>query len=121
MREYLSVTKAIADASRARILKLLERKPLCLCQIVAVLGLRPSTVSKHLAILRKAGLIEFKKTGKWVFNALSQQNSNTYNQTVLALFRAWLNEDNMVKQDRSKLDRILRIPLEKLCKRQTTS
>jgi len=116
MREYLAVTKAISDASRARILKLLERKPLCVCQIVAVLGLRPSTISKHLSILRQAGLVEDRKSGKWVYYALSQESVNVFNQTALALFKSWLNEDKKVIEDRAKLDRILRMPLEVVCK-----
>ena len=117
MREYLSVAKGIADASRARILKLLERRPLCVCQIVAVLGLRPSTVSKHLSILRDAGLVGDRKTGKWVHYALSQENANPFSQTALALFRAWLNDDRQVLADRLKVERVLRVPLEKICKR----
>ena len=116
MREYLTVTKAISDASRVRILKLLERKPLCVCQVVAVLGLRPSTVSKHLSILRQAGLVEDRKSGKWVYYALSQESVNPFNQTALALFKSWLNEDKKVIEDREKLDRILRMPLEVVCK-----
>jgi len=117
MREYLAVTKAISDASRARILKLLERKPLCVCQIVAVLELRPSTISKHLSILRQAGLVEDRKSGKWVYYALSQENVNAFNQTALALFKSWLNEDRKVLEDRAKLERVLQMPLEEVCRR----
>ena len=116
MREYLAVTKAMADASRARILKLLEMKPLCVCQVVGVLGLRPSTVSKHLSILRQAGLVEDRKSGKWVYYGLCQQNLNPFNQTILALLKAWLNDDKKVQADREKLQRILRLPLEQVCR-----
>jgi DNA-binding transcriptional ArsR family regulator len=116
MREYLAVAKAIADSSRARILKLLEAKPLCVCQIVAVLGLRPSTVSKHLSILRQAGLVEDEKSGKWVRYALARENVNAFNQTALALLKAWLNDDKRVLSDREKLKRVLALPLEEVCK-----
>jgi DNA-binding transcriptional ArsR family regulator len=119
MRDYLTVTKAISDGSRARILKLLEVKPLCVCQIVAVLGLRPSTVSKHLSILRQAGLVEDKKAGKWVYYWLSSENVNAFNQTVLALMRSWLNEDKKVQSDRKRLEEILQLPLEEVCRMRT--
>lgn len=55
LREYQAVLKAAADANRARILKMLEGGELCVCQIVAVLGLSASTVSKHLSLLRGGG------------------------------------------------------------------
>ena len=116
MREYLAVVKAISDGSRVRILKLLERKPLCVCQIVAVLGLRPSTVSKHLSILRQAGLVEDRKDRKWVYYGLSRENVNPFSQTALALLRAWLNDDRKVMADRDCLQRVLQLPLEEVCK-----
>lgn len=116
MRDYLAVAKAVADSSRARILKLLEAKPLCVCQIVAVLGLRPSTVSKHLSILKRAGLVSASKSGKWVIYALSRENASPFNQIVLGLLRAWLNDDGRVCTDRKKLNRVLQRPLDKVCR-----
>ena len=60
------VAKAVADPSRVRILKLLEGGELCVCQITAVLDLAAGTVSKHLAALRTAGLLQQRKDGKWL-------------------------------------------------------
>ena len=51
MREFLEAAKALADANRVRALLALEGGELCVCQIVALLGLAPSTVSKHLSVL----------------------------------------------------------------------
>ena len=61
MREVLAVTKALADESRVRALIALTSGPLCVCQIAELLQLAPSTVSKHLAILRLGGLVESEK------------------------------------------------------------
>ena len=65
MRPYLSITKALGDEARARALMSLADGELCLCQIVEVLGLSPSTVSKHMSILQQAGLVERRKDGRW--------------------------------------------------------
>ncbi len=66
MREFTKIFKALSDEGRLRILNLLSQKPLCVCEITAVLNLAISTVSKHLSILREAGYIIDQKEGKWV-------------------------------------------------------
>jgi ArsR family transcriptional regulator len=113
----MQIAKALADANRVRILVFLAQSELCLCQIIEMLGLAPSTVSKHLSILRQAGLVEDNKSGKWVYYSLSRENVNPFNQTALALFRSWLNDDKRVVADRVRLDHVLRMPLEEVCKR----
>src|SRR5512136_842487 len=70
MRELLAITNALADGSRVRALLALTHGQLCVCQIVELLQLAPSTVSKHLSILRQADLVESRKEGRWMFYAL---------------------------------------------------
>lgn len=67
MAAALQVTKALADRQRVRILMMLRPGELCVCQIVEVLALAPSTVSKHLSILSAAGLVEVRKDGRWMY------------------------------------------------------
>ena len=62
----LSITKALADEGRLKIILMLGKKELCVCHIVDGLALAPSTVSKHISILEAAGLIETSKVGRWV-------------------------------------------------------
>jgi len=62
--------KAVGDRTRLRILALLQQGPLCVCQLVEILGLSQPTVSKHLSTLGAAGLVEDEKRGKWVFYRL---------------------------------------------------
>ena len=64
MRETLRVTKALSDLQRVRILMLLRGGELCVCQIVEVLALAPSTISKHLSLLSAAGLVDWRKSRK---------------------------------------------------------
>ena len=70
MREFMSVTKALADPNRVRILLALRRGELCVCQITELFGFAPSTISKHLSILHHAGLILSRKTERWVYYRL---------------------------------------------------
>ncbi len=65
MREFMNLTKALADEDRVWALIILKDRELCVCQIIALLGLAPSTVSKHMAILRQAWLVESRKEGRW--------------------------------------------------------
>jgi len=66
MKTQLKVFKALSDKNRLTIVKILEVKPMCVCEITAALDLAPSTVSKHLSLLNEAGLIQDLKDGKWV-------------------------------------------------------
>ena len=66
MRHIEKIFKALADRNRLRILKMLEARPLCVCEITAVLGIAQSSVSRHLGILREAGLVDDKKEGQWM-------------------------------------------------------
>ena len=71
MREFMAAAKALADENRVRVLLFLRGgKELCLCQIVEMLGLAPSTVSKHMAVLYQAGLVESRKEGRWIYYRL---------------------------------------------------
>ena len=64
MREFMAVTKALADENRVRALMLLTHGELCLCQIIEMLRLAPSTVSKHMAVLKQASLVQARKRGR---------------------------------------------------------
>ena len=116
IKEYTKVFKALADKSRARILKLLEEHELCVCQIREVLGLKQSTVSKHLSVLRNAGLVEARRNGTWAFYSLSRRRQNDFDQSELGLMRNWLNNDPLIEFDRKKLEEVLKIDVRELCR-----
>ncbi len=67
MKEIVAITKALADEGRIRCLAALRERELCVCQLIELLELAPSTVSRHMSILRQAGLVESRKTGRWVY------------------------------------------------------
>ena len=115
MRDLETVLKAVADPGRTRIVKLLEQGELCVCQIQAVLALAPSTVSKHLSILRNAGLVEDRKEGRWIHYRIAGKSRNPYAAPVLAALRGKLDLEERIAEDRRRLKRVLAVPVEKLC------
>lgn len=93
------VFKALSDSNRLRILKMLQVKAMAVCEITSILKLAPSTVSNHLAILRDAGFIEDEKDGKWVNYRLSGEYLEKYVSELAPLFKEWLEDDPVVKDD----------------------
>ena len=67
MREFMAITKALADENRVRVLLALQGGELCVCQITELFGLAASTISKHLSILYQAGLVDSRKDGRWIY------------------------------------------------------
>jgi arsenate reductase/ArsR family transcriptional regulator len=87
LETFETVSKAVADLSRVRILKLLEGGELCVCQITAVLKLAPGTVSKHLSVLKTAGLLQHRRDGKWVYYRLAERERNPCARKFLGVRR----------------------------------
>lgn len=110
MRVHLKIFKALSDRNRLRVVKMLEIKSMCVCEITSVLNLAPSTVSKHLNLLQEAGLIQSSKKGKWVDFHLPVQSSLPLVSQMLRNLRRELNEDPQVVEDSQnaqKVDRTL--------------
>ena len=114
MRELIKVFKAVADKNRMRVLKMLERKTMCVCEIAAVLGITQPSASKHLSILKDAGLISDKRNGQWIDYSLSEEKVNIYAPVMQAVIKGWENEDPVVENDRKKMMTLVR---EELCKK----
>jgi ArsR family transcriptional regulator len=102
------VFKALGDPNRIRIIKMLEVRELCVCEVRAVLGLSTSTVSKHLSILRDADLIVDSKDGKWVNYKLNERSDLTLVRAQVALMKNSFKDDEHVRSDRKKLHSVSR-------------
>lgn len=103
MRKLSKMFKALSDPNRIRIMKMLELRPLCVCEITEVLKLASSTVSKHLSILRDAELILDQKEGKWVYYRLNDNKSELYAGEMVQLMRQWLSDSSLVVLDHKAL------------------
>ena len=119
MKEFMNVAKALSDESRVRLLMFLRGGELCVCQIVDVLGLAPSTVSKHMAILVQAGLVDFRKDGRWRYYRLSEQASSVAVRSALEWLRASLEGTSIVREDMKRVKRTLKKDIKTLCERYT--
>ncbi len=103
MESFILLSKAISDPTRVRVLKLLEGGELCVCEIMAVLGLVQSTASKHLNILKMAGLVESRKGGTWSYYRLAEK-SREHNRDFLKFISRHLNEDEVITEDKKFLN-----------------
>ena len=101
------MTKALADAQRVRILMLLQGGERCVCQIVEVLALAPSTISKHLSILDAAGMVESRKEGRWAYYRLPGREAAPAVRGGLRWLQAALGADEVVRRDRAALRRVV--------------
>jgi len=100
MKAYVKVAKALGDPARVKILKMLEIKDMCVCEVQAVLGLAQSTVSKHLKVLEEAGLVEWRRVGPWVNYCLAQRDESPAGRQ-LALLAESLNDTNEILEARA--------------------
>lgn len=105
MDELIKIYKALSDENRIRILKMLELKKLCVCEIKEILQLATSTVSKHLSILRNANLIKSEKDGKWVNYLLNDKEKDELVQIHLKILSTQLTEDKTILEDKKQIEK----------------
>ena len=114
MKAFLKVMRALSDPNRVKIIKMLQHKVMCVCEIQAALQIAQPSVSKHLKILEEAGLVTFHKDGMWVNYQLSDGRHSPYVASLLGNLRHWLEDDSEVTEIVGQLPSIRR---ENLCKR----
>jgi DNA-binding transcriptional ArsR family regulator len=116
LSQLTQVHKALGHPARLRVLAMLRGGDLCVCQLTAVLGMAPSTVSAHLADLRLAGLVVERKEGRWVHYRLATDPAVAGG----ALESVWqgLEGDPQVLGDREILQRLRAVPVVELCRAQ---
>jgi DNA-binding transcriptional ArsR family regulator len=117
MFDFMNIAKALSDENRVRILMALNgRDELCVCQLIDMLQLAPSTVSKHLFILRNARLVLGRKEGRWMYYRL---NTDVVAPEAVAGALSWVirsvADDPRVREDDERLNAILSQPPESKC------
>jgi DNA-binding transcriptional ArsR family regulator len=119
MRDFLYITKALADENRLRMLMALQRGEECVCRITELMGLAMSTVSKHLSILYQAGLVNARKEGRWIYYSLPGKSAPTAAREALAWVRRSLEGNEQIVEDEKRMKKVLAMDLSELCKRQS--
>lgn len=118
MREFMSLSKALADANRVRMVLALRKGELCACQLTELFGLAPSTMSKHLSILYQARLVNTRKDGRWVYYSLPGKEAPAPVRTALEWVKVSLATDPQAAADAKRLKQVLKIDPTELCRKQ---
>lgn len=117
MRELLDTAKALNDATRLRALLALEGGELCLCQLIALFDLAPSTISKHMALLERAGLVARRKAGRWQYFRLAGAEAPPMARKALRWVLEALRERPGASADAARIRKVRRANMEVLCRR----
>jgi len=118
MFAFIAITRALSDENRICALLALDGRELCVCQIIELLGLAPSTVSKHMQILTQARLVENRKEGRWRYYRLAGDDAPDEAREAIAWTFRSLSKIPQIRQDAERLKEILKIDPEVLCKAQ---
>lgn len=118
MREFMAITKALSDSNRVRILLALRKGELCVCQITELFGLATSTVSKHLSLLQQAGLVQSRKTERWVYYRLPDKSAPVAVREALDWVHKSLAKTEEAFADAKRLRKILKTDPTEICRRQ---
>ena len=116
MKPFIRVMKALSDPSRIKILKLLQHKKLCVCELQSLLELSQPTISKHLKLLEDAGMVEGCRDKLWVNYSLTKGADSIYAKTMLVNSKKWLNDDPEITNLQL---RSLQVSREEICKKLT--
>lgn len=101
--------KALADRTRLRLIHLIGETEVCVCFFVEVLRTNQPKISRHLAYLRRAGLVSARREGKWMHYRLTEP-PDEHAASVFREVRAWLEQDAEMQRDRSRLQRVCCAP-----------
>ena len=114
MRQKIAVFKALSNETRLRILILLSRRELCVCEIEEALELSQSRISRHLTVLRNAGLVVGRREGTWIYYRLAQPRDDL-ERTLQKCLGTCFNEIPTVRKDVGRLAEVLSVGRGKLC------
>jgi DNA-binding transcriptional ArsR family regulator len=111
--------KALTDEHRLRAIAALRGRELCLCQLVELLELATSTVSRHMSILQQARIVDSRKDGRWTYFRLAERTASEEARQAAALGLASIGRDPQIRKDAKRLRQILKTDREVLCRRQS--
>lgn len=119
METVITIARALSDENRVRALLSLGDKEVCVCQLIELLQLAPSTVSKHMSILRQARLVIGRKKGRWMYYRLPEQSASPIVQQALLWVRQAASGDRRILADEEQMEKILGMNREVICEQQS--
>ena len=114
MKDFIKIMKALSDPNRVKIIKMLQHKTMCVCEMREALQVSQPTVSKNLKILEDAGLVDYKKDGLWADYYLTDGGKSPYAASLLGNLRHWMEDEGEVK---GLIEKIPHIRREEVCKK----
>lgn len=105
VRPVAQLFKALGDDTRLRIVALLSHGELCVCHLQEALRLTQPTASRHMAVLRSAGVVEARREGSWVYYRLANQENDARKRQLRAVVREFARKNTL----REDVERLLRV------------
>jgi len=119
MKQLAAMIKALSDETRLRVMKLLEERELCVCELMQVLDMSQPRISRHLSVLRNAGLVDDRREGKWVYYSLRDVTATDEGKYLLKTMASLANDNPIVKRDKKALLKAVRLgEMERRCAKQ---
>ena len=109
LRDLVKIFKALSDETRIRLLKLLQQRELCVCELMQALDMTQSRVSRNLGILKNAGLVKDRRDGLWVHYSLDRKSFNQYAEPLLQLLENWVGDNEIIRKDLEELSSAVRL------------
>lgn len=116
MRQLIRVLKALSDPNRLRIMKILQKRDMCVCELAEALGISQPSVSRHMRILSEAELVSSRREGIWIHYLWNVHPSISYVDALLGHLERWLEEDPQIQNLIQKASALNR---EKICQKHS--
>jgi DNA-binding transcriptional ArsR family regulator len=111
----VEIAKALSDSHRVRAFMALRNGELCLCQLIELFKLAPSTVSKHMSILKQAGLVESRKDSRWVYYRIPHDGDNILVDRTINLIVSTVVSDPLILSDKKEILQIQKNGIDSIC------
>jgi ArsR family transcriptional regulator len=115
MKKIANIFKALSDDTRLRVIKLLQERELCVCELMQVLEMSQPRISRHMSVLKNAGLVNDRREGKWIHYSLNKEAQGKEIKILLDSMVVIGNNDAVVKADKKNLKKAIRLGELKSC------
>lgn len=101
MKNIVTLCQALADETRWRILQLIFNEPMCVCELADILGMPQSSVSSHIQVIKRAGILDHEKCGKWIYYRVARSHRH-FLLRMSEFFETLPHQDPVLQEDSRK-------------------